>query len=212
MKEITAYAIQVSCNSCGGVQMRCGSAVLAVAGVLAVFVMQSFASGPFVLFPKAERLASPDGRFVVSTSGRQALASEFAGTFNSLWLTEVSTGRSWKLCDYFGVAAVAWSGNDFLLVTQYLGKKASRALILPVARPQDSVMLDSSTLSQLVSLPLQAMLRQNDHVFVEASSLESGTAHLRVWGYGAHNSGFRWYCQYNLNEGALSCADEHGVH
>ena len=192
--------------------MRCGSAVLAVAGLLATLVPQSLASGPFVLFPKAGQLASPDGRFVVSTAQRQASASEFAGTFDSLWLTEVTSGRTRKLCDYFGVAAVAWSGNNFLLVTQYVGKRASRVLVLSIARPDDSVMLDSATLGRMVPLPLQTTLRQNNHVFVEAGSLESGTLHLTVWGYGPNNpKGFRWRCEYGLSEGELSCADEQGA-
>lgn len=192
--------------------MRRGSAVLAVAGLLATLVPQSVASGPFVLFPKAGQLTSPDGRFVVSTAQRQALPSEFAGTFDSLWLTEVSTSRTRKLCDYFGVAAVAWSGNDFLLVTQYVGKRASRVLVISIARPDDSVMIDSATLGRLVPLPLQTTLRQNNHVFVEAGSLESGTLHLTVWGYGPNNlKGFRWRCQYALSEGALWCADEQGA-
>lgn len=192
--------------------MRCGSAVLAVAGLLATLVPQNVASGPFVLFPKAEHLRSPDGRFVVSTAQRQASASEFAGTFDSLWLTEVASGRMRKLCDYFGVAAVAWSGNDFLLVTQYVGKRASRVLVISIARPDDSVMLDSATLGPMVPPPLQTTLRQNNHVFVEAGTLESGTLHLTVWGYGPNNpKGFRWRCEYTLSEGALSCADEQGT-
>lgn len=189
--------------------MRCGSAVLVLAGVLATLVPQSAASGPFVLFPKAGQLTSPDGRFVVSTVQRQASASEFSGTFDSLWLTEAASGRTRKLCDYFGVAAVAWSGNDFLLVTQYVGKRASRVLVISIARPDDSVMLDSATLGRMVPLPLQTTLRQNNHVFVEAGSLESGTLRLRVWGYGPNNlSGFRWRCEYALSAGVLSCADE----
>ena len=190
--------------------MRCGSAVWVLGGLLALVTAYSFASGPFVLFPKAERLPSPDGRFVVSTSERQASPSEFAGTFDSLWLTEVATGRTRKLCDYFGLAAVAWSGNDFLLVTQYMGRKASRALILPVARPEDSVMLDSAALSRLVPLTFQTTLRENDHVFVEVSSVEANVAHLRVWGYGKQDGSFRWGCEYRLNEGTISCTDAKG--
>lgn len=192
--------------------MRYGSAVLVVVGLLAILAPQGVAGGPFVLFPKAGQLASPDGRFVVSTAQRQASASEFAGTFDSLWLTEIASGRTRKLCDYLGVAAVAWSGNDFLLVTQYVGKRASRALVISIARPDDSVMLDSATLGRMVPLPLQTTLRQNNHVFVEAVRLESETLHLRVWGYGPNNPrGFRWRCEYALSEGALSCADEQGT-
>lgn len=186
---------------------------MVLGGLLALVAAYSFASGPFVLFPKAERLGSPDGRFVVSTSERQASPSEFAGTFDSLWLTEVATGRTRKLCDYFGVAAVAWSGNDFLVVTEYLGKKTSRALILSVGRPEDSVTLDSAALMLLIPVALQATLRQNDHVFVEATSVESGVAHFEVWGYGPDEArGFRWRCQYNLHEGTVSCIDENGQH
>jgi hypothetical protein len=175
--------------------------VLVLGGVLATLVIQSAASGPFVLFPKAGQLTSPDGRFVVSTAHRQESASEFAGTFDSLWLTEVGNGRTRKLCDYLGVAAVAWSGNDFLLVTQYVGKKASRALVISIAHPEDSVLLDSATLSRLIPLNLQATLRRNDHVFVEAERVEAGALHFRVWGYGQHDTrGFRWQCEYLFSE------------
>ena len=192
--------------------MRCRSAVLVLTGVLATLAIQSAASGPFVLFPKAGQLTSPDGRYVVSTAPRQASASEFAGIFDTLWLTEVDTGRRRKLCDYFGVAAVAWSGNDFLLVTQYVGKKASRALVISLAHPEDSVLLDSVALSRLVPPNLQVTLRQNDHVFVEAARVEGEALHFRVWGYGQHDTGgFRWQCQYGFRESKVECTDDHNA-
>ena len=189
--------------------MRCGSAVVVLTGVLATLAIQSAASGPFVLFPKASPLASPDGRFVVSTAPREASPSQFAGTFDTLWLTEVGTGRTRRLCDYFGVAAVAWSGNDFLLVTQYVGKKASRALVIAIAHPEDSVLLDSATLSRLVPLNLQTTLRQNDHIFIEAARVQGYVLQFRVWGYGQHDpGGFRWQCEYSFSEATVQCADE----
>src|ERR1700687_4045306 len=82
----------------------------------------------FVVFPKASELVSPDGRFAVRSVDSQGSASDIVGTFRTLWLFELATGRSRKLCDYLGVASVAWSSNDWLLVTQYVGRGASRAL------------------------------------------------------------------------------------
>src|SRR6478752_9171147 len=98
---------------------------LAVTLLLAVLGRQAFAA-PFVLFPKAGRLVSPNGQFEVRDADRPGAATDFVGAFHSLWLVDVSTGRSRKLCDYLGVAAVAWSGNEFLVVTQNVGKKTSR--------------------------------------------------------------------------------------
>jgi hypothetical protein len=87
---------------------------------------------PFTLFPNAVRLASPDGRFEVRDVDLREPGSEFSGIFHSLVLVETANGRSRKLCDYVGVAAVAWSEKDALMVTQYLNKKTSRALIFAI--------------------------------------------------------------------------------
>jgi len=186
--------------------------LLAVPVVVAILAVQSLAA-PFVLFPKAGELVSPDGRFVVRNAERQASTSEFDGTFHALWLIDVATGRSRKLCDYVGVAAVAWSGNDFLVVTQYLSKRTSRALVFSVTGSQDPVILDKPTLIRMVPPELRDVLREDDHVFVEASRLEESTLYLRVWGYGPRDvNGFRWYCRYALLEGSVSCSVERGSH
>lgn len=186
--------------------------MLAVPMIVAIVIVQTLAA-PFVVFPKAGELVSPDGRFVVRNAEREGSASDFVGTFHSLWLIEVATGRSRKLCDYLGVAAVAWSNNDFLVVTQYVDKKTSRALVFSAAGPEDPVMLDRPTLIRLVPAELRATLRENDHVFVEASRVEERTLHLRVWGYGQHDAnGFRWRCEYVLREGVVSCTEERSSH
>ena len=163
-------------------------------------------AAPFVVFPQAGSLASPDGRFMVRDVDRAGSASEFVGSFHSLWLTEVPTGRSRKLCDYLGVAAVAWSGNDFLVITQYVGKRSSRALVYSVSGADELVMLDGSTLIQLLPAESRASLRENDHVFVEASRLDGGTFYFRVWGYGRRDpNGFRWNCECGLRGGRVAC-------
>jgi hypothetical protein len=163
-------------------------------------------AAPFVLFPKAGQLSSPDGRFVLQNLESDRGGGEFVGTFHSLWLTEKTTGRSRKLCDYVGVAAVAWSGNDFLVVTEYVSKKTSRALVFPVAHPEEPIVLDAPTVARSIPWERRAALVENDRVFVEASHLEDDTLHLRVWGYGRHDTqGFRWNCQYKLWNGSLSC-------
>jgi hypothetical protein len=160
---------------------------------------------PFSMFPKAGHLTSPDGRFEVRDADRQGAANEFVGTFHSLWLTEAATGRSRKLCDYVGLAAVAWSSNNSLVVTQYVGKKTSRTLVFAAAW-EEPVLLDTATLIQMVPVELRPTLRENDHTFVEASCLEEEIFFFRVWGYGQHDpDGFRWGCRYSLSTSQLSC-------
>jgi hypothetical protein len=180
---------------------------LGMAAILAVLVSHALAA-PFVVFPQAGQLISPDGRLVVRNVDREGAASEFVGMFHALWLTDVSTGRSRKLCDYLGVAAVAWSSGDSLIVTQYVGKKSSRALVFSMGS-EDVVMLDTATLVRMVPVELRPVLRENDHVFVEGSRIEGETLHLRVWGYGKRDvEGFRWRCAYELHEGNILCAEE----
>jgi hypothetical protein len=187
--------------------MRQARIVLAGAVVCAILITQAVAA-PFVLFPMAKELASPDGRFVVRNAERKGAPNEFVGTSLSLWLVEKATGRARKLCDYIGAAAVAWSNNDFLVVTEYVGKKTSRALVFSAADTLDPVVLDQRTLLRLITVNLRATLRGNDHVFVEASRVAEQTLHLRVWGYGQHDpSGFRWRCEYAFREGTVSCSD-----
>jgi len=167
-------------------------------------------SVPFVVFPKAKELVSPDGRFVVRNAPREGSSSDFVGTFNTLWLLEIATGHSSKLCDYLGVAAAAWSSNDFLVVTQYVTKKTSRALIFSVTDSDHPVVMDKNTLIRLVPEALRPTLEGNDHVFVEALRVEEDALHLRVWGYGHHNvQGFLWSCVYAPRQAAISCTPGH---
>jgi len=191
-----------------GYGMRPRRIVLGVTVIVGILIVQTLAT-PFVVFPKAGELVSPDGRFVVRNAEREGSASDFVGTFHSLWLIEVATGRSRKLCDYLGVAAVAWSSNDFLVITQYVAKRTSRALVFSATGAQDPVILDKSSLTSLVPTELHPALRENDHVFLEASRVEKDTLYLRVWGYGQHDAkGFRWQCAYDLRDGSISCTEE----
>src|SRR5215472_7501214 len=95
---------------------RNGSLLTLLAICLALHVQ----AAPFSMFPKAGRLVSADGRFEVRDVAPETSAGELVGASHSLWLTEMATGSSRKLCDYLGIAAVAWSSNDFLVVTQYV--------------------------------------------------------------------------------------------
>jgi hypothetical protein len=181
-------------------------ALLWVAAVLAFEIAAH--AGPFVVFPKAGQLTSPDGRFVVRNNDREAPLSEYAGTFHSLFLEETASGRTRKLCDYVGVVAVACAKNDFLIMTEYLSKRTSRALIFAADNSRDPVVIDQPLLTNLVPVNLRPQLRENDHVFVEASGVEGETLTLRVWGYGRHDAkGFRWQCKYDVLEGAIYCEE-----
>jgi hypothetical protein len=174
--------------------------------VLLVSVAVHVYAAPFTLFPKAGHLASPDGRFEVRDVDLREPGSQFSGIFHALWLVETANGRSRKLCDYVGLAAVAWSEKDALMVTQYLNKKTSRALVFATTSTQEPVVLDVPTLIQMVPVELRPALRENDHEFVEASRLEGETFYFQVWGYGQHDrNGFHWNCEYGLADGKVSC-------
>ena len=179
---------------------------LVILCLLCLVVPTPSRAAPFAMFPKAGRLASPDGRFEVRDVEQSAATGEFVGTLRALWVTEMVTGRSRKLCDYLGLAAVGWSNNDSILITQYVGKKASRALLFLEAGNGEAVMLDSGTLIQLLALERRPSLRENDHLFVEAVRLEGESFQFRVWGYGKHDpNGFRWNCEYWLSDGRVAC-------
>lgn len=187
--------------------MRLWRIVFILLCVVLLFSEPAAAAGPFILFPQAEQILSPNGLYAVRNV-EPVTSSEFVGTFHALWLFESTTGRSRKLCDYFGVSAVAWAGNDFLLVTQYLGKKTSRAFIFPVDPSKDAFMIDVPTLIRMLPIEQRPTLRLNDHVFVEASQFDGNAFRLRVWGYGPHDTkGFHWNCTYAVREGSVSCAE-----
>ena len=185
--------------------MRFFRTIALVCGMLAILGIRASA-GPFVVFPQAGEFASPDGHYVLRSVEDQGSAGEFRGTFRALWLTETLTGRSRKLCDYVGEAAVAWSKNNILLITVYVSKKTSRAMIVSAADHEEGMIIDVPALIQMVPPELRAPLRENDHVFVEASLLEENRLHLRVWGYGRHDpNGFHWACQYEIGSAKISC-------
>jgi len=75
---------------------------------------------------------------------------------------------------------------------------------------EEPIVVDVPGLIRLVPAELRPALKENDHVFVEASRLEGESLFFRVWGYGKHDAdGFRWRCEYNLNSGTVSCSEEH---
>lgn len=186
--------------------MRFRRKLLCAASVIVFSVLAQ--ALPFVLFPKAGQLPSPSGRFVVRNVDPVGAASEYIGTFHSLFLEDTARGRSRKLCDYVGVAALAWTRGDLLIMTEYLSKHTSRILVFAADGSREAVVIDKPLLTQLVPVELRPQLRENDHVFVEASEIESDTLTLRVWGYGKHDAnGFRWRCQYDLRAGAIACQE-----
>ncbi len=186
--------------------MHARRALLYFATVL--FAVTSALAAPFVVFPKAGQLASPDGRFVVRNTDREAPFTELVGTFHFLFLEDNASGHSRKLCDYVGVAAVAWTDNDSIIVTQYVGKHTSRALIFAADSTDDPVVIDQPLLTHLIPYDLLPHLQGNDHVFVEATRVDGDKLTLRVWGYGQHDAhGFRLNCEYSLQEGSASCAE-----
>lgn len=185
--------------------MRLRRLLVAICMQVCILTVQSFATS-FVLFPNATRLVSPNGRFEIRDVGRQGAASDFVGAFHSLWIIDLVNGSSRKLCDYMGTAAVGWSGSEYLLVTEYVGKKTSRALVFPITATGDPLLIDTTVLERALASEFREVLRDSDHVFVEASSLEKSIFSFRTWGYGPQDkSSFRWKCQYAVVEEKLTC-------
>ncbi len=184
----------------------------AACSLAAIFLLAAHASaaGPFVLFPQTHELISPDGRAILRNVDAEHPAQDFVGTFHTLWLTDTATGRTRKICDYVGLAAAAWSGNDYVLVTQYLSKKSSRALVFAAHFDQDPIVLDVTLLSRTAPDELRDQLAKNDHAFVEVSRFENNVLSVRVWGYGRHDpTGFRWNCEYATQPGTVTCTNAH---
>jgi len=161
----------------------------------------------FATFPDRPELRSPDSRFLIRSVDHAASPSDFSGVFRSLILEELPSGRSWALYDYVGRVAVAWSGNRFVIVTDYVSKRTSRALVFAIDSRVDpftveQVTLDKVQLARLVPTEQDVHLLANDHVFVEVTRVEGDALILPVWGYGAHDpKGFRSSCQYDLRAG-----------
>jgi dipeptidyl aminopeptidase/acylaminoacyl peptidase len=161
------------------------------------------------VFPKSGELGSPDGRFLLRSSDREAPTTDLVGTFHSLWLVEVATGRSRKLCDYVGVASARWSESEHIVVTEYVSKKSSRLLLFSTLTEEEPLVLDKAAVTSLVSAEFREILRENDHVFVEGVGVKQGILTLIVWGNGQHDKqGFRWHCDYVLSERTVTCAGE----
>jgi len=182
--------------------MRVGRALLPV---VILFLANQALAAPFVVFPKVHELESPARGFVVF---EQESLGEFRA-FHTLWLKVIATGESRKFYDYIGTAAVAWEDDDHVVITEYLSRRTSRALLLSVSHPRDSIMIDVPMLIRSLPSEWRDALRQNDHVFVEALRADSHAFHFRVWGYGKRDpQGFRWHCEYGLTEARLSCSEE----
>jgi hypothetical protein len=75
--------------------------------------------------------------------------------------------------------------------------------------PGDSVMIDKAALISLMPAESRAILRENDHVFVEAIGVQHEILRLTVWGNGQQEkNGFRWHCGYDLRERTIACTDQ----
>ena len=165
-------------------------------------------SEDFALFPDRKELRSPDGKYVIRSIERTPQPGEFVGLFRALIVEEIATHKTRVLCDYLGRAAVAWSENNYIIVTDYVGKRTSRALVFRVDQDAGGFVVDKNDLQRRVSAPFSEQLRGNQHVFVEALKVRAGRLGLRVWGYGTHDpQGFRLFCDLELDTDNATCND-----
>lgn len=162
----------------------------------------------FAVFPDRKELRSPDGNFVIRSIDHVPQAHEFSGLFRELILENIADGSTRELFDYVSRVGVAWSGNNFIIVTDYVSKKTARALVFRIDRPDEYVVLDKPSLAARIPDEHRIQLDRNDHAFLEVSRIEGSVLTLRVWGYGAHDpQGFRFQCAYELDQGTTTCRD-----
>ncbi|MGC2194903.1 MAG: hypothetical protein WA628_09510 [Terriglobales bacterium] len=175
--------------------------------LLAVLIASSLACAEqFAVFPDHKELRSPDGRFVIRSVDHVARPGEFTGVFRSLVLEDAATGSARGLYNYLGRVGVAWSGSNFVIITDYVSKKTARALVFRIDQPGEYLVIDKPHLAARIPDELRAQLERNDHVYLEVSRIEGTALTIRVWGYGVRDpQGFRFLCTYDLNEGATSC-------
>src|SRR5579871_1481598 len=115
-----------------------------IALLLVTLAASSLRAEQFTIFPDRGELRSPDGSYVVRSVDHVGKTGEFTGVFRTLIVEEVSTGRIRKLYDYVGRVAVAWSGSGYIIVTDYVNKKTSRAIVFPVAPDRDGLVVDKN--------------------------------------------------------------------
>jgi hypothetical protein len=158
--------------------------------------------------PGPQELRSPEGRFLILSVDQGRGKSDFSGVFRTLVLEDVSSGESRKLYDYIGRVVVAWSGNNCIIVTDYASKRTSRARVFATDPSVAPVALNKVQLARLLPEMLSEHLLKNDHVYVEVVRVEGSLLMVRVWGYGALDlNGFRWNCQYELNQTTADCKE-----
>jgi len=170
----------------------------------------------FSIFPDRPELLSPDGRFRIRSVDHVARPSDFSGVFRSLILEDVASGNTLEFYSYVGRVAVAWSGNNFIIVTDYVSKRTSRVLVFSIDSradrfAMDKVQLNKVELAALLPSEQKTHLLENDHVYLEVSRVEGSVLILQVWGYGSRDpKGFRLSCHYDLHEGNAACTEKGG--
>ncbi len=179
-----------------------GVAILVVLGCSLALAEQ------FAVFPDRKELRSPDGKFVIRSVDYVPQAHEFSGLFRALILENLADGSTRELYHYVNRVGVAWSGNNFIIITDYVSKKTARALLFRIDQPGEYVVFDKPSLAARIPHERRIQLERNDHAFLEVSRLDGSVLTVRVWGYGAHDpQGFRFQCEYELDQGTTTCRD-----
>jgi hypothetical protein len=176
--------------------------------ILVVFACSLAMAEQFAVFPDRKELRSPDGKFLIRSVDYVPQPHESSGLFRWLILENTADRSARELYQYVGRVGVAWSGSNFIIVTDYVSKKTARALVFRIDRPDEYLVLDKPSLATQLPDEHRAQLERNDHAFLEVSRIEGGRLILLVWGYGAHDpQGFRLQCAYELDQGTTTCRD-----
>ncbi len=184
------------------------------AGLLFGFVLSwsLLAAEQFAVFPDRKELRSPNGKFVIRSVDHVAARGEFSGMIRWLVLEETATGKLHPLYNYVSRVGVAWSGDNFVIVTDYVSKKTARAMVFDMNHPGEFLVIDKPHLTAELHEQPREQLEGNDHVYLEVSRIEGSASLLRVWGYGRRDpQGFRFWCTYDLKQRTVSCPENPGA-
>ncbi len=153
----------------------------------------------FVSFPgSGADLLSPDGRYIIRNENRDSSPRAFTGAFHTLFLDETARKSRRKLCDYIRHVQVAWTADSSrILVNDYYTSNSSRALVFSVEQSAESTIIDKNWLITALPAPQAERLRNNKHVYIQASGMNGDRLLFNVRGYGEGDpAGFRLNCEY----------------
>src|SRR5262249_40460750 len=137
-----------------------------------------------VLFPGSiERVASPDGRHVVTWEKPRPRDQEYT---HRLWLGTQGSRDGQVVMEFFRHASMEWSPSGrYFVVTCWCGSDFATVSLFDVDDPKHPLDVGEELQRRIGHL---AVL-DNHHAYIEAMRWSTASSlELRLWGYGEENS------------------------